>query len=247
MRKLIWTLVFVVAGLLLLLAGGAFLLLKAAQQVPDFYREALKAEPAVQKKASDEMLRQATALASDVKKEGQWHALFTAEQINGWLAVDLVKNHPLALPQGVSDPRVAIDPKRLTMACRVRRIGFDGVVTLTIDAYLPEPNVAAFRIRGVHAGLVPVPMDRILERIGEIAKRLELKLEWRQLDGDPVALVSIPSTRDKDDRVVRVEAIQLGEGEIYVSGSTEKVKEPDQGIKRTVRPIRSSPAEELKV
>jgi len=228
LRKLIWTLVFVVAGLLLLLAGGAFLLLKAAQQVPDFYREALKAEPAVQKKASDEMLRQATALASDVKKEGQWHALFTAEQINGWLAVDLVKNHPLALPQGVSDPRVAIDPKRLTMACRVRRIGFDGVVTLTIDAYLPEPNVAAFRIRSVRAGWVPIPMDWILDRVGEIAKRLELKLQWRQLDGDPVALFSIPSTRDENDNVVRVEAIQIGEGEIYLSGSTEKFPASDQ-------------------
>lgn len=228
MRKLVWILVFVFAGLLLLLAGGAFLLLKASQQVPDFYREALKAEPAVQKQASDEMLQQATALASDVKQEGQWQALFTAEQINGWLAVDLIENHPNALPRGVSDPRVAIAPKRLTMACRVHRGSFDGVVTLTVDAYLPEPNVAAFRIRSVRAGLLPVPMDRILDRIGEMAKRLELKLQWRQVDGDPVALVSIPSTRDENDKVVRVELLQIGEGEIYVSGSTEKVPEPDQ-------------------
>lgn len=224
MRKLVWIIVVAVGGLLLLLVGGGFLLLQASRQVPEFYREALKIEPARQQQASDEMLQQATALASDVKKEGQWQALFTAEQINGWLAVDLMKNHPRALPRGVSDPRVAVDPHRLTLACRIRRRGFDGVVTLIVDAYLPEPNVVAIRIHKVRAGLVPLPMDRILDRIGKAARRRDLRIEWRQVDGDPVALVSIPPPRDENGRVVRVEVLQLGKGEIFVSGSTEKEK-----------------------
>lgn len=222
MRKLVWIVVIVLVGLVLLLAGGGFLLWRAAEQVPEFYRDALEVEPVRQKKASDEMLQQTTALASDVRKEGHWEALFTTEQINGWLAVDLLENHPRALPRGISDPRVAIDPSQLTLACRVRRKSFDGVVTLAVDAYLAEPNVVALRIRSVRTGLIPLPMDRILDRVTEAARRFKLKLQWRQVEGDPVALVSIPPPRDENDKAVHVEAIQLGENEIYVSGSTAK-------------------------
>jgi len=221
-RKLVWIVVIVLVGLVLLLAGGGFLLWRAAEQVPEFYRDALEVEPVRQKKASDEMLQQTTALASDVRKEGHWEALFTTEQINGWLAVDLLENHPRALPRGISDPRVAIDPSQLTLACRVRRKSFDGVVTLAVDAYLAEPNVVALRIRSVRTGLIPLPMDRILDRVTEAARRFKLKLQWRQVEGDPVALVSIPPPRDENDKAVHVEAIQLGENEIYVSGSTAK-------------------------
>ena len=43
-------------------------------------------------------------------KAGHWEIRFTADEINGWLAVDLVKNHPNALPPTLKDPRVSIDP-----------------------------------------------------------------------------------------------------------------------------------------
>ena len=63
----------------------------ASRHEPAFYREALEIEPAVLEKGSDQMLQRTTALVSAVKKKGSWKALFTTEQINGWLAVDRVK------------------------------------------------------------------------------------------------------------------------------------------------------------
>ncbi len=118
----------------------------AAQHEPAFYHEAMHIDRAVLEKASDRMLRQTTALASAVKKRGHWEALFTAEQINGWLAVDLVRNHPNTLPAELHDPRVGINPKGITVACRFDQDGMTSVLSLTVEPYLPQPNVLALRI-----------------------------------------------------------------------------------------------------
>ena len=107
----------VCCGVLLVIAAVLLVLYQGARRVPEAYRKAIEMDPAVLKEASDQMLRRATAPAGDVKQEGRWQALFTDRQINGWLAVDLVENHPGALPQSMSDPRVAIEPDRV-MALR---------------------------------------------------------------------------------------------------------------------------------
>jgi len=208
-------------GVLLVACGTLLVVWKMSQQVPEFYVQALEVDPAKQEEASDQMLERATALASDVRQEGRWKALFTAEQINGWLAVDMVKNHPDLLPRSVGDPRVAIEPDKVTVACRFQRGQIDTVLSLTADVYLSEPNVAALRIRKARAGMLPLPLEKVLERISEAANRLNLDIRRRQAEGDPVILISIPQ-RTEGGRLVRVESLRLGEGEIYLSGSTDR-------------------------
>lgn len=215
-----WIAVAVLAGLLLILAVAAFLLYRASQQVPEFYEKALKADSAVQSQASDKMLQKASGLASDLEKRGEWQALFTEEEINGWLAVDLARNHPNAIPEGISAPRVAIAPESLTLACRVRHGNLNGVVSLTVEPYLAEENVIAVRIRKVRIGALPLPLGQVLDRVTEAARQANVRLEWQQADGDPVALFRIPPSDDKEQ--VRLESLRLGEGEIYVGGTTEK-------------------------
>ena len=152
------------AALAILLLLGLYL---AARHEPTFYREALHIDRVVLEKGSDRMLQQTTALASAVKKPGHWESLFTAEQINGWLAVDLVRNHPHTLPPELHDPRVAIDPKRITVACCFDHDGLHSVLSLTIEPYVPEPNILALRIVSARAGLLPVPLGQVLDRITE--------------------------------------------------------------------------------
>jgi len=208
-------------GVLLVVCGTLLVVWKMSQQVPEFYVQALEVDPAKQEEASDQMLERATALASDVRQEGRWKALFTAEQINGWLAVDMVKNHPDLLPRSVGDPRVAIEPDKVTVACRFQRGQIDTVLSLTADVYLSEPNVAALRIRKARAGMLPLPLEKVLERISEAANRLNLDIRRRQAEGDPVILISIPQ-QIEGGRLVRVESLRLGEAEIYLSGSTDR-------------------------
>jgi hypothetical protein len=197
---------------------GLFGLHLAAQHEPDFYREAMATDPEVLEKASDRMLHEAAALQSAVSKQGRWEALFTAEQINGWLAVDRAKNHPNSLPPTMSDPRVAIDSKQITFACRYEEGGASRVLSLTIEPQVPEPNVLALRIVKARAGLLPLPLGKVLDALSEAARNLHLHLEWRRAGEDPVAMISLPE--EEDEPTAQIDTLRLGDGEIFVAGST---------------------------
>lgn len=222
MRKRLLILACVVVCVLVGITVAGFALYSAAQQVPEFYEQALQADPKLQEVASDEMLQQAAALANDAKKPGQWQAVFTAEQINGWLAVDLERNYPDVLPESLSDPRVAIEPEQIWIACRLDQDSVKSVISLAIDVYLAEPNVIALRFRKARAGLLPLPLGTILDQVSERAEEMDVDVRWRQADGDPVVEVRIPPPHNEDDKLIRIETLRLGEGEVYLAGSTEE-------------------------
>src|SRR5262249_50767297 len=82
--------------------GGLYL---SCQQMPAFYARALAQDRPTAESAGNDLLHQAANLAGDVRRPGRWQAQFTAEQINGWLAMDAAPNHRLLPPQ-ISNPRV---------------------------------------------------------------------------------------------------------------------------------------------
>lgn len=220
MRKRLRIAATICGVVLVVIALGVFAFLRALRYEPDFYREALSADPAAQRRASDEMLRQATGLWSGVRNQDRWEVLFTAEQINGWLAVDLVENHPDVLPDTLRDPRVAIGPDRIEMACRYQQGDVATVLNLALEPYVPEPNVLGLRICQARAGLLPWPLTTITDRISEAAGGQDLRLRWLQANGDPVVLISIPPPRHEDGKLVQIETLRLGQGEIYLAGTT---------------------------
>ena len=194
-RRLLRKLAIIGCCLLLLAAVVLFIL---SQHVPELYRQALTAD----RTQSKEMVRRAAALASDVKQEGRWQARFTAEQINAWLAYDLVEKHAGTLPEEFLNPRVAIKPDRMMLFCEVNQGGVSSVVTLTIEPYLLERrrDVLALRIRKARAGKLWFPIGRILEGAREAARESNVQLDWQQADGDQVALITIPPlVVDADD------------------------------------------------
>jgi hypothetical protein len=217
LRLVLW-----IGGILLLLATVAlFVGYRAVGRVPDWYQQATETvEPARQRKASDEMERRVTDLASGVESTGKWKVLFTAEQVNAWLAVALKEKHPGLVPSDLTDPRVVIEPDGITVGGRFHRGSINSVVSLKIDVFLAEPNVVGARIRSARAGALPWPLGRVLDVISLAARKSNVSLQWRQTDGDPVALITIPPA-DKKKRL-RIESLQLGDGELFVSGVTER-------------------------
>ena len=223
MRKLVRAalvlVILVTAGLAILLTAAY----RATQQVPEFYQAALAHQPALQKAAADQLERQVLELHNEARKPGRWEARFSQEQINGWLATDLPTKFPGALPEGVFDPRVAIDTGRMQLAVRYDQGDVSTVLSLAGDAYLTDqPNEVAIHIEHVRAGAFPVPLAQFLDEISEHAGDAGLPIRWAEQDGDPVALVTLPLDRAEfKGKQLQVERLEIAAGEIVVSGRTE--------------------------
>ncbi|MEN6457619.1 MAG: hypothetical protein ABFC63_01705 [Thermoguttaceae bacterium] len=209
-----------VAGLLIVAVVGLYW---AAKHEPAFYCNAMATSETDLTDGSQQMLREAAALESVGQRNGRWQAVITAAHLNGWLAVDRAKNHPNLLPPTVHDPRVAIDAHGITIGCRFDHPMVTTVLSLNVQPFLSESNVVGLRIVRARAGAIPLPLGQVLDAVSETAHAADLSLRWRHTDGDPVALVSLPE--DDDARhLVRIDKIELRDGEIRVSGTTRRQK-----------------------
>lgn len=216
--------------LLIIIGGGIVVLLLvvllglywALRYEPAFYRQAAEADPAVREKFSKAMLRRALAFEGDVQREGAWQATFTAEEINGWLSHDLPKNHPQMLPVEYSDPRVTIQPEAMQLACRYKSGVTSSVLCLSVEPSVPEPNILALKIIRARAGMLPLPLSDVLNGIRNAAQNAGCRLEWRQLDGNPVALITLSASNGRGDLAIKIKTVQLSEGKIFISGSTKR-------------------------
>jgi hypothetical protein len=219
MRKTFKVVAILSAVVVVTIGVSLFSIYEASQLVPDFYHEAISRDPQQQAESRDQFVARATALASDVHRAGRWQSLFTAEQINAWLSLELASHYPDLLPEDMRDPRVSIHENEVTIACRYESAGMAAVLSLTIDAYLHEPNVLALRIRRARAGALPVPLAQVLNGMTQAARELKLRLEWRKIQGDPVALINFGGSRDESLEGLNLQAVELRDGELFVSGT----------------------------
>jgi len=230
-RKWLRVVVWVVAGLVLVAAVGAFFFFRALHHVPEFYQEVLKGDPVKQKAASHEMHLRTVELASHVQVAGRWQQTFTAEQVNGWLAVgqherpekdELAEARDL-IPAAAIDPRVVIEPDGITIACRFDT-GSAGrtVLSLKVDAYLTEENEIALRIRKARAGAIPAPLDVVFKHLSEALAQVKCPARVSQVDSDPVVLISLPPAGKRGELNVRLDTLRLSDGKIEVAGTTKR-------------------------
>lgn len=213
-------------AVLILAAGGlTWWAWHASQQVPEFYQQALEVPEVVLVENSDVMLKKSLDLKNRLNEQGGWDVTFTAQQINGWLAVDLEKNHRNSLPDEIRDPRVALAAEGVKLACRYQSDNFSTVFWLHGDVYLHESNVIALRLYAARAGELPLPMSEVLEIISQAVQAADLHLRWTEVEGDPVALITIPAFHESTQLSVRLERVELKEGAIRLSGKNEPRRE----------------------
>ncbi|MBX7073232.1 MAG: hypothetical protein K1X71_08795 [Pirellulales bacterium] len=217
--KLRWIVVAALAAV----TGIAIMSYGAYRFEPAFYADALAAQSTDQSVANNELLEHASALTADAQHDRSWKALFSARQINGWLAIDVPKNHPDLLPIGITAPRVAIDRGRLSLAFRYGHGRLSAVCSVDLAVSMAAPDLLAIRVDNFRAGLIPIPMGRILDAISQQARRAGVAIEWKQSDGNPVALVRMSPFENRDQRFF-VRSIEMHDGEMYVTGQTEPVR-----------------------
>lgn len=207
--------VAVVVGLLAVGLGVAY---HAVQQVRPFYEQALQIQPDALERGGRELESRATALYSDTKHVGRWQALFTTEQINGWLATQLAEFSGTELPPNIHDPRVAITPGVLTLGFRTKSNGVDTVVSADANVSLTEDGAVAIRLDSVRAGALPLPALKFADELASACQKLKLPIRWTRHSGKPVALVDLHEVES-----LYVDDVRLDEGQLYVAGHTEKV------------------------
>lgn len=200
------------------LLGAAF---HAAQQVQPYYQHALAIDPATLQRGSRELECQATALYSDARQRGQWQALFTAEQINGWIATQLADNPDRELPSNIRDPRVAITKDAFTLGFRTSSGGLDTVVSVDASVFLTDEGAIAIRLMSVRAGALPLPVMRLADSLADACQKLTLPVRWTHQNGEPVALLQTHAESDSDQLRFFIDSIELGDSELYVAGHTE--------------------------
>jgi hypothetical protein len=218
----------VVLAALIGVLGGAYY---AARQVRPFYTQALTIEPAVLEQGSRELESRATALYSDVQQAGRWQAVFTTDQINGWLATQLAANTKDGLPENVREPRVAIARDVLTLGFRTSSGGVETVISVDAAAKVTEQGAVAIQLIAVRAGNLPLPVLQLADELADACQKLRLPIRWTRQDSKPVALVEIHAKEP-----VFVDAIQLDEGQLYVAGHTES----KSGVGTAMEPKRNA-------
>jgi hypothetical protein len=200
-----------------LLIGWAAL--RAWRHVPEFYVDALAVDSQVQQRGNRGFLRKVADLASGTQSDTHWQVSFTAAEINGWLAVDLPKNHADLLPAEFSEPRVRIDDTRITIA--VRHQADDdtpgNVFTVTASIFTLAPNRLAVQIHSARAGIVPLPLDGIVEAISRAGEQLDCPIVWQQSGGEPVAVIVLP-TGDGDDAALAIDSLAIADDALIASG-----------------------------
>lgn len=223
MRKFIRILFVVSLAIVLLAVSAGVYSYRSLQQVPEFYTQALARPAAEPAKAAYKFEQEVLELRNDVRREGDWQATFSAEEINGWLASDLPVKFPDALPSQVSDPRVAISKDMIQVACKYVDTRFDAVVSIGAQPKMTaEPNVIAIRIKQVRAGALPVPLANFLEQISEHTAKAGVPLRWGEEEGDPVAYITLPMNQPEfEGKTLRVETVELRDGALFVAGKTE--------------------------
>ncbi len=194
----------------------------ASRRAPAFYRVALASSPAEAIEQGERFERAALALHNQAQHAGRWETSLSADEINGWLATELPTKFPQLLPAGISDPRVAIDGDMFHIAVRYSRGNVDTVLSISGEAYLTaQTNEIAIRLDAARAGLVPIPLGRVIQEIDDRAERSDVSLRWTEVKGLPVALVRLPLDRDDDKGRIVLDRLSTANNQLLLAGRTE--------------------------
>jgi hypothetical protein len=162
----------------------------------------------------------ASAWHASISRPGGWELAVTADELNAWLAVDLPRNHPRWLPQGVSGPRLVFRPRHVVLGTRVGYGPLTAVAWLDCEVVLRDVNHLMIVLEQAWLGAIPVPRAPILRELSSRISKLGMVTDLRMLDGRMVLMVYIPSTHDAGATSYRLESLAIGDSELLMAGET---------------------------
>jgi hypothetical protein len=181
-------------------------------------------------KLSREYLGESSNLMDGIVNKRQWYAKFTEEQINGFFEEDFIRSDTWSkiLPDGISEPRVCLQPDKIRLAFRYGTGKWSTVISVDLAVWLAakEPNVVVLELQGLHAGSLPISAQSLLDRISEAARSQNLDITWYRHNGNPVALLRLQPYHSRP--TFQLQRLELGQGTLLISGrSLDAAPVPD--------------------
>lgn len=205
----------------------AWILYRSAQSEPEFYRIALAVSQVENSKFGDQFETRLLDLQNAARSKKRWRGTFSDSEFNGWLATDLTEKFPESLPADFVSPRIQIRPNELKLAFGCNMGRWNVIVLVEADVFSTEvPGEIAIRIGSVRAGWIPIPVSSLADRVTESLRRAGIRVAWTELEGDPVAVLTLPPGFVKlGGARVELESIRLVEGSMELIGATDLEKD----------------------
>lgn len=213
------------AGVAVLLAAGAGAAVAALlKHEPGFYHQTGVPPGPARHKMSVQFVGSFAQLYQDVTSQRQWRAQFRQDGVNAFFQEQLVPDGwaEKVLPEGASEPRVAIGTDRISIAFRYH-LGFvSTVISIDMRVWLPakDPNAVVLELCGLHAGALPIAAQSLLERLSEVARQNNIELTWYRHLGNPVALLRFQA--DQDRPTFRLEHLVVRDKTIEIRGGSSE-------------------------
>jgi hypothetical protein len=209
-------------AILVLLAGTVTAsLVFLVRREPEMYDRVALPPGQERQKHSEEFYKSCFNLASTMINNVEWEEQFTEAQINSYFDEDFIRSgvKERLLPEGISQPRVALEPDRITIAFRYGDESWlNTVISIDLRVWLvpAEPNTVALEIQGLHAGSLPISAQSLLDRVSEVARRQDIEVSWYRHSGNPVALLRFQAAQPRP--TVRLERLVLQKGMLVIGG-----------------------------
>lgn len=194
----------------------------SAHHVPDFYREALE-DTNVTVASAQEFQERTTVLLERMEESPDWTESFTEQQINSWLAYEFPRLDHDWVPQEVSQPRVRFEAGKILTACRYDGEDYSGVLSLEIRPRVTETRDLVLEVISAKAGILPIPLDRVLEELPEQNELQGFSMTVAKIDGRDALRISHDSG---DNPSYELTKIEVEEEQITLSGKSRYEERP---------------------
>jgi hypothetical protein len=189
---------------------------------PSYYRAIVSLPHEQREIKAKHFVAQSLQLRNDICNEHSWEAVFSDQEVNAWLAEDLVTHFADQLPPEVHDPRVLFEMNRVILAFQLEKGGIQSVISVVARPRVPEGNTVELTLEKIRAGILPVPADNILDRIIDHARRHGVDVQWQRRDGYPVVVLRYTPNLRRDD--VQLEELDIRNGQIRLAGHSDRTK-----------------------
>ena len=207
---------------------------------PYYYRAMVGLSREQRAGRAKKFVAQSLQLRNDICNEPNWEAVFTDQEVNAWLAEDLVtlfRRPASSRSQRAARPlRARPDHSRLPASPGRRSIGDHG----RCSPAGPGGNTIELTLEKIRAGILPVPADNILDRIIEYARSHGVDAEWARKDGYPVVVMRYTPHIERED--VQLEELQIHDHQIRLAGRSDRAR---GRVSATHSPFRKSASLEV--